>query len=217
MVGVALLPFLIVLPIMLTGNNEDGGFIGLFGAVVIRLTLPLIVLVLATSAFGNELEDRTLSLLTTRPVPRIAIVAAKLAATVVVAAPVAVVPAVVMVWLDPAATGGTIGIAAAGAAVCVLTYSSIFTWAGLITQRALAFAVVYVFIWEGLVTSFLEGLRYVSVRGYTFAILRGLDEEGFASLGEEVIELRAGLVGAAVATALFFAASVYRLRRMDVP
>ena len=217
LVGVALLPFLVVVPILLTGNNDDGMFTGFYGGVIIRLTLPLIVLVLATSAFGNELEDRTLSLLTTRPVPRIAIVVAKLAATVVVAAPVAVVPAVVMVGMDPAADARIIAIAGAGALACVAAYSSIFTWAGLITQRALAFAVVYVFIWEGFVTSFLEGLRYVSVRGYTFAVVRGLDEEGFSTLGEEVIELRAGLVGLIAATALFFAASVYRLRRMDVP
>ena len=214
---VALLPFLLAVPILLSDNADDGTLVGFFGGIMISLTIPLIVLVLASSAFGNEVEDRTLSLLTTRPVLRSYIVFAKLAATIAVAAPLAVVPAVVMVSLDSASTGGTMAVAGAGALTCVVTYASIFTWAGLMTSRALSFAVVYVFLWEGLLTSFLEGLRYASVRGYTFAIMQGLDEEGFSALGDGSIELQAGLVGAAAATALFFAATVYRLRRMDVP
>ncbi len=214
---VALIPFLIVAPVMLTGNNDDGNFIDMFYGLVVSITLPMIVIILATGAFGNELEDRTLSLLTTRPVPRSYIVLGKLAATIVVAAPLAAVPATVLVALDPAASSTTIAAAFMGSLICVAAYSSIFTWAGLMTQRALAFAVVYVFLWEGLATQLLEGLRYVSVRGYTFAILYGMDEDGFSSLEEATIELQAGMVGAAAAIALFFAATVYRLRRMDVP
>ena len=214
---VALLPFLLAVPLMLTDNADDGALIGIYVSFIIALTLPLIVLVLATGAFGSELEDRTLSLLTTRPVPRSSIVLAKLAATIVVAAPLATVPAIVMVGLDSSASSTTIAVAGVGALACVVTYASIFTWAGLMTQRALAFAVVYVFVWEGLATSLLEGLRYVSVRGYTQAILYGLDEDGFNALGEGAIELPAGLVGAGAAAVVFFAATVYRLRRMDVP
>ncbi len=214
---VALIPFLIVAPVMLTGNNDDGNFINMFYGLVVSITLPMIVIILATGAFGNELEDRTLSLLTTRPVPRSYIVLGKLAATIVVAAPLAAVPATVLVALDPSASSTTIAAALMGSLICVAAYSSIFTWAGLMTQRALAFAVVYVFLWEGLATQLLEGLLYVSVRGYTFAILYGMDEDGFSSLEEGIIELQAGMVGAAAAIALFFAATVYRLRRMDVP
>ena len=214
---VALIPFLIVAPVMLTGNNDDGTFIDLFGGLVVSITLPMIVIILATGAFGNELEDRTLSLLTTRPVPRSFIVLGKLAATIVVAAPLAAVPAAVLVALDPGASSTTIAAVLMGSLICVAAYSSIFTWAGLMTQRALAFAVVYVFLWEGLATSLLEGLRYISVRGYTFAILYGMDEDGFSTLEEGIIELQAGMVGAIAAIALFFTATVYRLRRMDVP
>ena len=217
LLAVALLPFLLAVPLMLTDNAGDGSLIDIFLSVIIALTLPLIVLVLATGAFSSELEDRTLSLLTTRPVPRSSIVFAKLAATIVVAAPLAAVPAFVMVGLDSSASSTTIAVAGAGALACVVAYASIFTWAGLMTQRALAFAVVYVFLWEGLATSLLEGLRYVSVRGYTQAILYGLDEDGFSTLENMSIELPAGLVGAAAATVLFFGATVYRLRRMDVP
>ncbi len=99
----------------------------------------------------------------------------------------------------------------------VVTYAAIFTWAGLVSTRAIAFALVYVFLWEGLISSFLGGVRYLSVRGYTLSILHGLDDKSFDPLGERVIEFPAALVGAAVTTAVFFWLTVRRLRRMDVP
>ena len=60
---------------------------------------------LATSAFGNEVEDRTLSLLTTKPVPRWSIVLAKLAATVIVAAPLMMAVSAVVTMMDPDGSG----------------------------------------------------------------------------------------------------------------
>ena len=101
--------------------------------------------------------------------------------------------------------------------VGVIAYSSIFVWAGLVTNRALSFGLVYVFVWEGLLSTFLGGIRYLSVRGYTLAILNGTYEDGFESLADRVIEFEAGLVGAAVVTIAFFFLTVRRLTRMDVP
>ena len=99
----------------------------------------------------------------------------------------------------------------------VVTYTTIFTWAGLVSTRALGFALIYVFLWEGLISSFLSGVRYLSVRGYTLAILHGIDDKSFETLGLRVIEFPAALVGAAVVTVVFFWLTVRRLRRMDVP
>ena len=96
-------------------------------------------------------------------------------------------------------------------------YASIFTWAGLITTRALAFALIYVFLWERLISTYLEGIRYLSVRAYTLAILHGMDDESFEPLGERVIEFPAAIGGAVAVTAVFFWLTVRRLRRMDVP
>ncbi len=85
------------------------------------------------------------------------------------------------------------------------------------SSRALGFALIYVFLWEGLISSFLGGVRYLSVRGYTLAILHGMDDKSFESLGQRVIEFPAPTVGAAAVTMVFFWLSVRRLRRMDVP
>ncbi|MDP6549040.1 MAG: hypothetical protein QF659_03070, partial [Dehalococcoidia bacterium] len=101
--------------------------------------------------------------------------------------------------------------------VGVVAYATIFTWAGLISTRALALALFYVFLWEGVITTFLSGVRYLSVRGYTLAIMHGIDEPGFEVLSSRVIEFPAALAGAAGVTVLFFWLAVRRLRRMDVP
>ena len=101
--------------------------------------------------------------------------------------------------------------------VGVTTYSSIFSWAGLMTTRALAFAIVYVFLWEGLISSFINGVDYLSVRGYTLAIMHGIDKDGLGELSERVIEFPAAVGGAVAVSVVFFYLTVRRLRNMDVP
>ena len=84
-------------------------------------------------------------------------------------------------------------------------------------SAALGAAIVYVFIWEGLIGTFLGGIRYLSVRGYTLAIMQGIDEESFEEFADRVIELPAAVVGASAVVVVFFALTIRRLHRMDVP
>ena len=191
---------------------------GIVHAMLIGIVLPIVVMTLATASFGNELEDRTLNMLVLKPISRIAIVLPKLAGSIVIAAPVLVVAtaAVVLIAL------GDGGLRAVGAAVAallagVVAYAAIFTWAGLLSTHALAFALVYVFLWEALLTSILPGVRYLSIRSYTVGILHGLDDTTFAALGQNALTLTTALVGAGIVTAVFFLLTVRRLRRMDVP
>ena len=95
--------------------------------------------------------------------------------------------------------------------------TAIFTWAGLMTSRALGFALIYVFLWEGVLASFLGGIRYLSVRGYTLTIMHQLEQDTLEVLGERAIEFPAAVVGAIAVTVVFFALTVYRLKKMDVP
>ena len=91
-----------------------------------------------------------------------------------------------------------------------------FTWAGLVSTKALGIAVVYVFLWELLLASLLSGIRYLSIRGYTLSILHGLDNATFASIEGRVIEFPAALAGAALVTVGFVVLTIRRLQRMDV-
>lgn len=196
--------------------NEDFTNILLDGMLVAGI-LPIVTMALATSAFGNELEDKTLGYLALMPVARWRIVVPKVVASLVICGPLLVVSGVVatLVGFD-----GEIRPAIAVAVSLtagVFAYATIFTWAGLITTRALPFALVYVLLWEGVISSFIRGVDYLSVRGYTLAIMSGLDESSFPALEDRVIELPAAIGGAAIVTVLFLLLGVRRLRRMDVP
>lgn len=217
---IALLILLALLPmglaVILDATVAESGTLtgSVLGGLVISVTLPLGVMVLATGAFGNEVEDRTLSLLTTKPVPRWTIVLAKSAATVVVTAPLMAVIAAIITAMDPNGTGNAPVAAALAVVVGIVAYASAFTWLGLLTTRALGFGLVYVLLWEALITSFLSGTRYLSIRSYMFGTAHGLNDTAF---GEELtIELPAALVGAALVTVVFFLLALRRLSRMDI-
>ncbi len=215
----ASLPVILAAIISTMGEGEsDVGqdFINmLVDGMMVGAILPIVTMALATAAFGNERDDRTLSYLVLKPVRRSLIVLPKLLATIAVGGPLLIASGVIVTLLG---VGGGQAALAVGVALFAgtVTYATIFTWAGLISARALGFALVYVILWEGVVSSFLDGVRYLSVRGYTLAIVYGVDNETFEALGQRVIEFPAALVGAAAVTALFFWLTVRRLRRMDV-
>lgn len=214
----AALPTGIVLLVRLLGDDFsfDGDFVnGMIDGMVIAGVMPIVTIALATTAFGNEVEDRTLYFLMLKPISRVSIAFAKLLAAFVVAAPLVVASGTVAVVV----AGGS-GRAAAAIAIAlvagVAAYASVFTWAGLLTQRALAFGLVYMLVWEGLLSTFLEGIRYLSIRGYTLALLHGIDSNGFESIESRVIEFPAAIVGIIAAIVCFAFLTQYRLRTMDV-
>ena len=189
----------------------------LLDGLIVGGIMPIVTMALSTAAFGNELEDRTLGYLVLKPIPRWRIALPKLLASIVIGGPLLIVSGVVATVLGLDA--GSLAVAAVGAALFagVVTYAAIFTWAGLFSTRAIAFALIYVFLWEGLISSFIHGVDYLSVRGYTLAIMHGIDESGLEVLSPRVIGLPTAAVGAAAVTLVFFWLTVRRLRRMDVP
>ena len=211
----ALIPVGLAL-IIPSGGSPDDFINGLLDGLLVGVVMPIIVMSLATASFGNEIEDKTLIYIALKPVPRWKIALPKFLAPVVIAAPLVAAS-------GAAATYIGLGDVVAAAAVAVsllagmVAYAAIFTWAGLVTTRALPFAIVYVFLWEGLLSTFIGGVRYLSVRGYTLAIMPGLDPDGLGALEERVIEFPAAVVGAALVCAVFLGLTVWRLRKMDVP
>jgi ABC-2 type transport system permease protein len=177
--------------------------------------LPLVMLLLATAAFGNEVGDRTLVYLMTKPVARWRIAAPKLAATILVGGvPVAVSGALAVAIVTgegggAAATG--LGLLAGAAA-----YAAIFTWAGLATRHALVIGLVYVFVWEAALAAYLDGIRFLSVRRFTLALIHGLDDVRLATVDINLGGV-AGAVGAAIVLVGFSALMTRKLSRMDVP
>ena len=184
--------------------------------------LPIVALAVATAAFGNELSDKTLANLTLTPLPHWRIALPKLLAAITVAAPLLVAGTFGSVLLafhlvplpgaDRAATA-----AALAMAVGLVLYSTVFLWAGLATSHPLALGLLYVFVWEGLFGTFVNGIKYLSVRQYTLGILKTLDGSRFADPGRHVLGSTPAIVGAVVVTVGFGLLVLRRLRRMDVP
>ena len=178
--------------------------------------LPLVMLLFATSAFGNELADRTLAYLALKPVARWRIVAPKLAASILAGGiPVAVSGAIAVAVIGGSGVGGAVA-TAVGLLVGAAAYGAVFTWAGLATRHALVFGLMYVFVWEATLAAYLDGVRFVSVRQYALATIRGLDDERLATIDLE-LGTGAALVGAVVVVVAFALLAVRRLRRMDIP
>lgn len=194
----------------------------LINALLAAAILPIIALVLATPVFGNELEDRTLANLTMTPLRRWQIVAPKLIAAVSVAIPLVAVSSLVSVSLSFEGAelegGGRAAAASAiGLAIGALVYGTIFSWLGLVSRRALGIGLLYAFVWEGLFGTFVDGLKYLSVRQYALSIIHELDPARFDGSDQTVIGVTTAAVGSSVVVVIFTLLTVRRLRRMDVP
>jgi ABC-2 type transport system permease protein len=178
--------------------------------------LPLVMLLFATSAFGNELVDRTLGYLTLKPLARWRIVLPKLAAAFVVGGiPVAASGFLAVALVDG---GGLRGALATGLGLLVgaAAYAAIFTWAGLASRHALLVGLVYVFVWEATLAAYLDGVRFLSIRRYTLGLIHGLDEARLARI-DDPLSSGAAILAAALVVGAFTALTVRKLVRMDVP
>ena len=186
-----------------------------FSAMLSGSITPLVVLAIATAAFANEIEDRTLANLTLSPIPRWRIVVPKLLAVITIAAPFIVVSAFVtgqVAFLDDAVA--TFAVTAA-ALVGVVLYASAFVWLGLVSTQAIGIGLLYIVLWEGFFSGFVSGVRLLSIRHYSIAVMHALDGRRFAAgahIGGALVT-----VVAVVVFAGFLLLSVRRLRRMDVP
>lgn len=186
-----------------------------FGAMLSGAIAPLVVLAIAGAAFANEVEDRTLANLTVTPLPRWRIAVPKLLATISIAGPFIALSAGVTAYTaylgDLRATIAVTVSALAGVAL----YASMFVWLGLVTTQAIGLGLLYIVLWEGFFSGFVEGVRLLSIRHYAIALMHGLDPRRFAE-GQH-LSLVAVIVVSAVVAGGFLMLSIRRLRRMDVP
>ncbi len=219
----AIMTVLAALPVIFTAlvvRSAATPFVGEFEVIVLSTMLagsiaPLIVVAIGTVAFGNELEDRTLANLTLAPIPRWQIVVPKFAATAAVAAPFIVGSAFLTSYLafnhDMTAVRAVTIAALAG----LLMYASAFVWLGLATRQAIGIGLSYIVLWEGFFSGYVSGIRLLSIRHYSIALMHGLDPRRFVT--DPHVSLGVAAAAPVVICALFVWLSVRRLRRMDVP
>ena len=184
--------------------------------------LPIVALTVATAAFGNELSDKTLANLMLTPLPYWRIALPKLLAAITVGAPALMAGtfgSVLLVFRLVPLPGASHAATAAALAMGVgmVLYSTVFLWAGLVTSHPLALGLLYVFVWEGLFGTFVNGIKYLSIRQYTLGVLKALDGSRFVGSDRHVLGSTAAIAGALVVAVGFGLLVLRRLRRMDVP
>lgn len=189
--------------------------------------LPIVALLLATAAFGNEIEDRTLPYLTSKPAPRLRIVAEKWMATVLVALPALLLGLAVTTLIAsrgpvetasrvaaPADLWPLLGAMAGATAAGVLLLTAIFLLVGLVIPRALLAGMVYVFAWESLLGRFLPGVQSLSARNVAESVFVGLLGDPSVKL-EDPTSLGRALLVVMVAVVASLLLATLRLRSMN--
>jgi ABC-type transport system involved in multi-copper enzyme maturation permease subunit len=143
----------------------------IWGAFV-RFSVPVLGVFYGTALIADEVEDKTITYLFTRPIPRGAVLVGKylayLACTLCV-----VLPSIVLVWLLVVPVGGSLGanfpdlvtdlgLIAIGLAV----YGAVFALIGCTLKRPLLFGLVFIFGWETVVLAIPGYLKRFSVAYY---------------------------------------------------
>jgi ABC-2 type transport system permease protein len=168
--------------------------------ILLLLVLPVTCLVVGSGALGDERRDGTLSFLLVRPIPRSTITAAKLAAA----------------WLAATLIAGTAGALAAATvavrastwaallptvvavAVTAAAYCAVFMLLGHITSRAVLVGLVYLFVWESVVSFAAPSLANVSLSRIGLTAYVGMVPGSAQNLAEPLGSLAPGAGGAVV-------------------
>jgi ABC-2 type transport system permease protein len=145
--------------------------LGVFGLTVV---LPLTALIIGTSVLGAEIDDGSIVHLLATPVSRAVVIGAKYAVAVVLTMIFAAVPELVAGLI---ATGGATKLALGvfvGALAGSVMYNAIFVMLSAVTTRAIAWGLLYVLIWEGVLGNLVAGARLLSVGQYSLGIANSI-------------------------------------------
>ena len=176
--------------IRMTGPAIFGLMIWIF---YLRFTVPVLGVFYGTSLMADEVEDKTITYLFTRPIPRGAVLVGKylayLACTVFV-----VLPSVMLVYLLVVPIRGSLGGAFTDLlkdlvllAVGLAVYGAVFAFVGAKFKRPLLIGLIFIFGWEQAALAFPGYLKRFTVAYY----LQGLVPHAMPS--DSVLSLVQGI------------------------
>lgn len=178
----------------------------------LSLVVSIVSLVVASAAFGSMVEDRTLVYLWLRPIATWKIVLAAYAAALTVVLPITVISLTATAIIAGGGADVAVG-AAAATTLAVLAYSALFLALGLMTERALAWGLAYILLWEGVIASIGRGASRLAVRSYSRSALAKIGEVDL-ELGDLSLPIAILVPLGVVAVALAFAS--WRLGANDI-
>jgi ABC-2 type transport system permease protein len=190
------------LPALRINGVRVGGNV-IFGTMIwmlyLRVIVPILGVFYGTSLIADEVEDKTITYLFTRPIPHGAVLVGKylayLACTVLI-----VLPSVMVVYFLVMPLGGR-GIAGLAAgfpdllkdlgllALGLAVYGAVFAFIGAQFKRPLLFGLFFAFGWEFVVMWIPGYLRRFTVAYYVQALVpHAMPQEGVTSLLQSVFQ-----------------------------
>lgn len=178
-------------------NNMAVDGPAVFGLIIwaffLRFSIPVLGVFYGTSLIADEVEDKTITYLFSRPIARQAVLLGKYLAYVACTVLV-VLPSIVLVWLLVIPMGGSLGanfidllkdlvIVAVGLAA----YGAVFAFIGAQFKRPLLVGLVFVFGWEQAVLMFPGYLKNFSVAYYLQGLVpHAMPNDSFASMVQAI-------------------------------
>ncbi|GIH08251.1 hypothetical protein Rhe02_63180 [Rhizocola hellebori] len=207
------------LPLILIGMAWLGSSLGhpeefafpVLGGIGIATLLPVTALIVGTAVLGSEIDDGTVVHILTKPIPRWKIVLSKL---VVAFGVTTITVAVPMLIAGIVTDGWRLGLGlAAASAVGALAYSALFIALSVLTRRPVLVGLLYVMIWEGLLSNAVSGTRVLSIQQYVISLAHKWAD---TSLINGTVSITVAFIMSAVFTALGFCFATDRLRSFSV-
>jgi ABC-2 type transport system permease protein len=184
--------------------------------------LLVITLFFATAIIGDEIEDRTITYLFVRPVPRATIYLGKFLAALAMSAalilPSAAISFAVLMSADaPAEALSHVGIFARDLGILALgivAYSALFGFLGAFFKRALLIGLAFSLVWESVVTYLPGYLNRLTVMHYLQSLLpHPSGERGLLTLFKQTTSAPAALAALLVIGAAFIALACWTVGR----
>jgi ABC-2 type transport system permease protein len=163
-------------------NGAVAGGAAIFGMMMwllyIRFIVPVLGVFYGTALIADEVDDKTITYLFTRPIPRASVLLGKYFAYLVCTS-LLILPSVVLVYfLVVPISGGSIGASfpsllrdLAMLVVGLTAYGAVFAWVGTRIKRPLIAGLVFAFGWEPGVLLFPGYLKRATVAYYLQALV----------------------------------------------
>ena len=174
--ALGLFGILLAIPVSSSDDPTSAAFsfISSFGLAGL---IPISALVIASASLGDPAEDGTLVHFWLRPVPRFQIAFSAWLAALTLAIPLSVVPVTIAAMVCGVGSTFVVGVALSSL-LGSMAYAALFVAFGLQVQRALAWGLAYVLLWEGAIANSGAGLNRLAIRGYTRSVLRAFTGDG---------------------------------------
>jgi ABC-type transport system involved in multi-copper enzyme maturation permease subunit len=191
----------------------------MFGLIIwvfyLRFTVPVLGVFYGTALIADEVDDKTVTYLFTRPIPRGAVLVGKYLAYLV-ATSFVVLPSVSLVYLLIVPVAGSLGgsfldfakdlvLLAAGLAV----YGAVFAFIGAWFRRPLLVGLVFIFGWEPAVMAFPGYLKRFTVAYYVQGLVpHTMPQDGLLSLIQALVHESPTLASSVLSLAVIWAAAL---------